>query len=64
MSARNDSKIPTIFLEHGGLQVLVGAVVAFQTPHSIRIQAWQTLCMVIQNVKQDSWMSPLIPFTV
>ena len=34
-----------------GLEILVDSLLTYQTSDGVRAQGWQTLCLIVQNVK-------------
>ncbi|CAL1157893.1 unnamed protein product [Cladocopium goreaui] len=52
--ARKDDAIVASFLEKRGLSILVEALLAVSTPEMIRTQAWQSLSVILLNVKEDA----------
>ena len=51
--ARKDDAIVASFLEKKGLSILVEALLAVSTPEMIRTQAWQSLSVILLNVKDS-----------
>jgi len=51
--ARKDDAIVASFLEKRGLSILVEALLAVSTPEMIRTQAWQSLSVILLNVKDS-----------
>ncbi|CAL1157880.1 unnamed protein product [Cladocopium goreaui] len=52
--ARKDDAIVASFLEKRGLSILLEALLAVATPEMIRTQAWQSLSVILLNVKEDA----------
>ena len=51
--AKKDDAIVTSFLEKRGLSMLVESLLAVSTPEIIRAQAWQSLSVILLNVKDS-----------
>ena len=49
--SRKNKDIVQCFVDHRGLHMLVKCLLSFRTPSGIRAQGWQSLCLVLQNVK-------------
>ncbi|CAK8986556.1 unnamed protein product [Durusdinium trenchii] len=53
--SRKNKDIVQCFVDHRGLHMLVKCLLSFRTPSGIRAQGWQSLCLVLQNVKDDTF---------
>eukprot|EP00435_Cladocopium_sp_Y103_P033337 s1774_g8.t1 len=53
LSPKNDQSIVDCFLEKKGLQILVESLLSFRTPNCIRAQGWQSLCLILQSIKDS-----------
>ncbi|CAK8998016.1 unnamed protein product [Durusdinium trenchii] len=49
--SRKDQAIIQAFLNHRGLHMLVSCLLSVRLSPSIKAQGWQSLCLVLQNVK-------------
>ena len=50
----NDWSIVKCFMEQGGLAILCEALLTYALPWSIKMQVYQSFCMVVQNAKDWS----------
>ncbi|CAK9004994.1 unnamed protein product, partial [Durusdinium trenchii] len=59
--SRKDQAIIQAFLNHRGLHMLVSCLLSVRLSPSIKAQGWQSLCLVLQNVKEhlQSFVSAL-----
>lgn len=47
----NDWSVVKCFMEQGGLAILCEALLTYALPWSIKMQVYQSFCMVVQNAK-------------
>ena len=47
----HDDSIVACFLDEGGLSILIRALLTYQLPRSIKLQVYQSTCMIAQNAK-------------
>ena len=48
---KHDDSIVACFLDEGGLSILIRALLTYQLPRSIKLQVYQSTCMIAQNAK-------------
>ena len=48
---KHDDSIVACFLDEGGLSILIRALLTYQLPRSIKLQVYQSTCMIVQNAK-------------
>lgn len=56
--SRKDQAIIQAFLNHRGLHMLVSCLLFVRLSPSIKAQGWQSLCLVLQNVKDRDVSMP------
>ena len=47
----HDTKIVACFFDERGLSILIRALLTWELPRSIKLQVYQSTCMIIQNAK-------------
>jgi len=50
---KHDDSIVACFLDEGGLSILIRALLTYQLPRSIKLQVYQSTCMIVQNAKEE-----------
>ena len=48
---KHDARIVACFFDERGLSILIRALLTYQLPRSIKLQVYQSTCMIIQNSK-------------
>ena len=48
---KHDDSIVECFLDEGGLRILIRALLTYELPRSIKMQVYQSTCMIAQNAK-------------
>eukprot|EP00434_Breviolum_minutum_P041589 symbB.v1.2.036998.t1/scaffold5351.1/size28190/3 len=49
----HDTRIVACFFDERGLSILIRALLTWELPRSIKLQVYQSTCMIIQNAKEE-----------